>query len=103
MLSANSGVNAMTELQYDCSNFLFPKVLDYTKFFMFFDYGYIIPASDENIPDNYRKDIYSAGLGVRFSLLKHLESNLTVGRTFVDHPYFENDETKFMFFVQGKI
>ena len=103
MLSANSGVNAMTELQYDCSNFLFPKVLDYTKFFMFFDYGYIIPASDENIPDNYRKDIYSAGLGVRFSLLKHLENNLTVGRTFVDHPYFENDETKFMFFVQGKI
>ncbi len=103
MLSANSGVNAMTELQYDCSDFLFPKVLDYTKFFMFFDYGYIIPNSEENIPDNYRKDIYSAGLGFRFSLLKHLEGNLTVGRTFVEHPYFENDETKLMFFVQGKI
>lgn len=103
MLSANSGINAMTELQYDCSKFLFPKVLDYTKFFIFFDYGYIFPDSKENIPDNYRKDIYSTGLGVRFCLLKHLECNLTVGRTLVDHPYFENDETKLMFFVQGKI
>jgi len=103
MLSADSGVNAMTELQYDCSNFVFPKVLDYTKLFIFFDYGYIFPDSKENIPDNYRKDIYSTGLGVRFSLLKHIESNLTVGRTLAKHAYFENDETKLMFFVQGKI
>jgi hemolysin activation/secretion protein len=103
MLSADSGVNAMTELQYDCSNFVFPKILDYTKLFIFFDYGYIFPDSKENIPDNYRKDIYSTGLGVRFSLLKHVESNLTVGRTLAKHTYFENDETKLMFFVQGKI
>ena len=103
MLSADSGVNAMTELQYDCSNFVFPKILDYTKLFIFFDYGYIFPGSKENIPDNYRKDIYSTGLGVRFSLLKHIESNLTVGRTLAKHAYFENDETKLMFFVQGKI
>ena len=76
---------------------------NYTKFFIFFDYGYIFPDSKENIPDDYRKDIYSTGLGLRFSLLKHLEGNVTVGRILVDHDYFKNDETKLMFFVQCKI
>jgi hemolysin activation/secretion protein len=102
MLSAKSGLSANAEINYDI-NFFKHKYIDGKKLYAFFDFGIIFPDNKANLPDDYQKEIYGCGAGIKFGLFKHFEANVICAFALNDHKYYATDKTSFLFVVNGRI
>lgn len=98
---AQEGADAMAEVQYNLTSFM-PKAVTAASVYTFFDYGYIFNTRSFILQSDLSKNIYSTGLGLRFSLLKYLDANVSVARTLKTNVYLPENETKVLFFVQAK-
>ena len=103
MLSSDNAIDGMFEFQINMPFLKKCKLLDYGQTFAFFDYGRIFPSNRIYYPAEYEKDMYSTGVGLRMGFLKHFEGSLSVARTLKEHPSFDKEETKVLFYVQAKI
>lgn len=103
MLSSDNAIDGMFEFQINMPFLKKCKLLDYGQTFAFVDYGRIFPSNRIYYPAEYEKDMYSTGVGLRIGFLKHFEGSLSVARTLKEHPLFDKEETKVLFYVQAKI
>jgi len=101
LLLAQQGADAAAELQYDFTKYM-PKYVNNTSLYTFFDFGYISDTKSFILQPDLQKDIYSTGLGLRLGLFNHLDGNITVARTLKTNVFLQDNETKVLFFVQGK-
>ena len=102
MLMGQDGINANAEFQYNL-NFLKLKFLDYTKLFLFADYGYVWPASNANLPDDYENSIYSIGAGLKFGVFKYFDAGITWAFPLGKQKYYDVPSNKILFIISGKI
>ncbi|MCL2144548.1 MAG: BamA/TamA family outer membrane protein [Endomicrobia bacterium] len=102
MLMGKDGINANAEFQYNV-NFIKWKYLDYTRLFLFGDYGYVWPASTANLPDDYENSIYSIGVGLKFGMFKHFDAGVTWAFPLGGHKYYDIDPNRILFIVSAKI
>jgi len=101
LLLSEQGADAMAEVQYNLTSYM-PKQITSASIYTFFDCGYISNTQSFILQSDLSKDIYSTGLGLRFSLLKYLDGNVSVARTLKTNTYLTENETKVLFFLQGK-
>ncbi|MDR1942178.1 MAG: BamA/TamA family outer membrane protein, partial [Endomicrobium sp.] len=102
MLTAKDGVNTNLELIYDIGLIKW-KRLNFNKIYAFFDFGNVFPDKNANLPDGYSNMLYSCGIGIKFGLFRHFETNLVCAFPLYEHKYYENDKITLLFSIHGKI
>ncbi|MCL1972331.1 MAG: BamA/TamA family outer membrane protein [Endomicrobia bacterium] len=106
MLIAVNGLNANSQLEYDLSfikKHKFFKYADYCKVYGFFDLGSIFPENKANLPDNHENTIYSSGIGIKTGIFNHITAQLIWAIPIVNHTYYQNDGSSFLFVINGRI
>ena len=101
MLMGESGINANAEVQYNL-NLIKWKYLDYTRPFLFGDYGIIYPLNS-TWPSDYETSIYSIGIGLKLGMFKHFEAGVTWAFPLGRQRYYEIAPNSILFIVSGKI
>ncbi|MCL2390260.1 MAG: BamA/TamA family outer membrane protein [Endomicrobia bacterium] len=102
MIMGKDGINASAELQYNLS---LPKIkwVNFTRLFLFGDYGIVYPGSNANLPDDYEQSIYSIGAGLKFGLFQHFDAGVTWAFPLGAHKYYDIDPSRILFIVSARI